>query len=462
MQRIIVPVLAGVTMALVIYGSALTERAHSPRQNGKPNILGSPPPQGGPNTLQEQHAKAWELLRGGHSREAQDAFLGILDFNPGDQDALQGLVAVRRKMAGDDPGVLRRQSAEYKDAIRRGVDTAEHYTLPAMEALVAASIKAVQEIEALNEATSRPLRSPTEASTPPAGPPPEDKVPSSGKLLAPAIHSVQPAGSQTLLPSGRKLPTSGTRSAKPTGPQKADLTTAPTSKVAEKPPATPARLTPPVPPGSASKTSPPPPGSAPKASPPPAARAAPASPPSAASGATWGLSPRTSPPSAASAPQTSPPPAEPSARIDNRLYMVRVGPLSDRELASAIAQRLLAGGFSQAKIASQAGFRVVSEPLPRSVAEGLVATLAGRGFHSQVEPLSGDAVQLLFGTLTSQKEAETLAQRIGAAGYDAWVHEGVVYTLQLGPYPQSSVNTIAGIIKSGALGATVTADPVSR
>ena len=140
--------------------------------------------------------------------------------------------------------------------------------------------------------------------------------------------------------------------------------------------------------------------------------------------------------------------------------MVRVGPLSDRELASAIAQRLLAGGFSQAKITSQAGFRVVSEPLPRSVAEGLVATLAGRGFHSQVEPLSGDTVQLLFGTFTSQREAETLAQRIGAAGYDAWVHEGVVYTLQLGPYPQSSVNTIAGIIKSGAPGAAVTADPV--
>ena len=140
--------------------------------------------------------------------------------------------------------------------------------------------------------------------------------------------------------------------------------------------------------------------------------------------------------------------------------MVRVGPVSDRDRAAAIEKQLVAGGFSQTKVTTQPGFRVVSEPLPRSVAEGLIATLAGRGFHSQLEPLAGDTVQLVFGTFSAQKEAETLAQRIAAAGYDAWVREGAVYTLQLGPYPQSSVNTITGIIKSGAPGATVTADPV--
>jgi hypothetical protein len=140
--------------------------------------------------------------------------------------------------------------------------------------------------------------------------------------------------------------------------------------------------------------------------------------------------------------------------------MVRVGPVSDRDRAAAIAKQLLVGGFSQTKVVTQTGFRVVSEPLPRSVAAGVAATLAGRGIRSQVEPLGGDAVQLLFGTFTSQREAETFAQRIGAQGYDAWVHGGTVYTLQLGPYPQSSVNTIAGIIKSGAPDATVTTDPV--
>jgi hypothetical protein len=138
--------------------------------------------------------------------------------------------------------------------------------------------------------------------------------------------------------------------------------------------------------------------------------------------------------------------------------MVRVG-FSDRDRAAALAKQLVAGGFSQTNVTSRIGFRVVSEPLPRGVADGLVATLAGRGFHSQVEPLAGDTVQLVFGSFSSQKEAETLSQRITTAGYDAWVREGAVYTLQLGPYPQSSVNTITGIIKSGAPEATVTADP---
>jgi cell division protein FtsN len=102
----------------------------------------------------------------------------------------------------------------------------------------------------------------------------------------------------------------------------------------------------------------------------------------------------------------------------------------------------------------------VSEPLPRGVAEGINATLAGRGLHSQVEPLTGDTVQLLFGSFASQSDAETLSKRIAAAGYDAWVREGTVYTLQLGPYPQSSVSTITSIVKSGAPEATLTTTPV--
>ena len=102
----------------------------------------------------------------------------------------------------------------------------------------------------------------------------------------------------------------------------------------------------------------------------------------------------------------------------------------------------------------------MSEPLPRSVAEGLLTTLAGRGFHGQIEPLTGDTVQVLFGSFTSQKDAETLSRRIAAAGYDAWVREGTVYMLQLGPYPQSSVNAITGIVKSGAPEATLTTTPV--
>jgi hypothetical protein len=198
----------------------------------------------------------------------------------------------------------------------------------------------------------------------------------------------------------------------------------------------------------------------PQASPPPAAAPAPPSPSRVASPAPASPPPvaapaPVSPQTAASPPQSTPPPPDPS-----RLYMVRVGPVSDRDLAAAITKQLAAGGFSQTNVTNRTGYRVVSEPLPRSVAEGLIPTLAGRGFHSQIEPLGGDTVQLVFGAFSAQKEAETLSQRIAAAGYDAWVREGVVYTLQLGPYPQSSVNTITGIVKSGAPGAAVTTDPV--
>ena len=137
--------------------------------------------------------------------------------------------------------------------------------------------------------------------------------------------------------------------------------------------------------------------------------------------------------------------------------------VSDSNRAAAIARRLQSSqaiGSSEVKVNTQAGFRVVSEPLPRSVAEGLVAGLAGRGFTSQVERLTGDTVQLVFGNFASQTDAEALSQRIAAAGYDAWVRQGTVYTLQLGPYPQSTLKTVTDIIKSDAPDATITTAPV--
>jgi hypothetical protein len=404
--------------------------------------------------------KARKLFRSGHLRDAQDEFLWILLFNLKDRDAMRGLVAVRRQMAGDDPGVLRQQAAEYEDAVRRGVDTQEHYTLPAMQTLASASLQAAKEIEAHSRPSSRPLRNPTDARRPPAGPGAEEETPSSGRVRPQMTRSTKPIEPQTLLLSGGKLPPPVMHSAKPTGTQSPGLPNGFVPRAAEKPPTTPSKLTPAVPAASASQAPPPPAASAPKVSP-SGASGPETPPPTAASAATWGLNhPQTpSPPTASAAtwglgPRTPPSPPEP-----NHLYMVRVGPVSDRDLAAAITKQLVAGGFSQTNVTSRTGFRVVSEPLPRSIADGLIATLAGRGFHSRLEPLAGDAVQLVFGIFSSQKEAETLSRRIAAAGYDAWVREGVVYTVQLGPYPQSSVNTITGIIKSSAPSAAVTADP---
>jgi outer membrane biosynthesis protein TonB len=217
---------------------------------------------------------------------------------------------------------------------------------------------------------------------------------------------------------------------------------------------------PPLPSASAPQAAPPPPVSPPQPSPsPPASPPQPSPPPPASP-------PQAPPPPPATAPRPSPPPASPPQApppSENRLYTVQIA-VSDPDRAAAIA-KLLTGGLpqtiatSEIKVNTQAGFRVVSEPLPQSVAQGLTASLAERGIHTYVEPLGGDSVHLVFGSFVSQKDAEALAQRIATQGYDAWVREGPVYTLQLGPYPQSSVNAISGIVKSGAPEATLTTTP---
>src|SRR5262249_20765051 len=73
----------------------------------------------------------------------------------------------------------------------------------------------------------------------------------------------------------------------------------------------------------------------------------------------------------------------------NRLYMVRIGPVLDRNRAGTIANQLTVGGFAQVQVSAQAGYRVLSEPLPRKAAESLIATLTARGFRADVEPLNG-------------------------------------------------------------------------
>src|SRR6266480_3754178 len=171
-RKIIVPALAfllGITITFIIRGSAVKERAVAPAVPTETTVPASLPPRGNPGTtLSAQNVEAWQLLHEGRAHEAQDVFLGILSTDPENQDAMRGLVAARRAMAGDDPSELRRQVAVYEDAIRRGTDTKEHYTRLAMIMLVAASERAAQEIEAPSEAASPPLRKPIQASTPPA------------------------------------------------------------------------------------------------------------------------------------------------------------------------------------------------------------------------------------------------------------------------------------------------------
>jgi len=100
------------------------------------------------DTSGERYRSASRMLAEGRLREAQDGFLEILLQTPSDLKAMQGLVAVRRRLAGHDPVKLRRQAAAYESAIASRVETEEHYTIEAMAVLLRASVLAANEIDA--------------------------------------------------------------------------------------------------------------------------------------------------------------------------------------------------------------------------------------------------------------------------------------------------------------------------
>ena len=204
-------------------------------------------------------------------------------------------------------------------------------------------------------------------------------------------------------------------------------------------------------------TSPVAPARTPPISPQPAPPAKPAATPAPSQTPPSQMSP--APPTAPSPPPSAAAPASPVPLATNRLYMVRIGPVSDSDRASTIAKQLSAAGFSQAEVSSQTGYRVISEPLPRQEAESVVRALAARGMHGYLGPSTGDTVQIVFGAFTSQKDAEAWSSRITSAGYDAWVREGPVYTVRMGPYPSTSVTAITEVIKTGAPEAIISADP---
>ena len=89
------------------------------------------------------------LAAAGRLREAQDAYLTILlTGSVRNPKAMEGLVSVRRRLAHDNPEMLRQQAGVYLDAAGRGVDTPEHYSPESMRLLAAASLLAAVRAEA--------------------------------------------------------------------------------------------------------------------------------------------------------------------------------------------------------------------------------------------------------------------------------------------------------------------------
>jgi cell division septation protein DedD len=345
---------------------------------------------------------AWAALDSGRLQEAQDNFLGVLAIDPARDNAMRGLVTVRRKMGADNPQIVRQQIAAYQRAIDRGTVIDEKYALPVLKVLVSAGLAAAQELD-VQHGPSAPAPPAAQASVPPPIHP-QGPVASRGDVQHPATHPANVPPKAEDHPAAHPAVPPQTRPTAPASP-------APTR------PAAPAPQNPPV------------------------------------QAAQNALSPTSPTPHLSAVPGPQAPPS-------NRLYTVRIGPVLDRDRAAAIVKQLSAGGFPQAQTGAQTGYRVVSEPLPRKAAESLMATLAARGFRADVQSLTGDTVQLLFGVFVSQKDAETLSGRIAAAGYDAWIREGTVYTLSVGPYPSASVTAITGIAKAGGPETPVTVDPI--
>ncbi len=102
-----------------------------------------------PAHIRERHEAARQLLEAGRLRDAQDEYLTIILAYRGADDAaaMRGLVGVRRRMANDDPALLRQQAQVYRRAIAQKIETDEHYTGQAMEFLAQACLLAAKEIE---------------------------------------------------------------------------------------------------------------------------------------------------------------------------------------------------------------------------------------------------------------------------------------------------------------------------
>ncbi len=161
----------------------------------------------------------------------------MLLTTPGNQEALRGLVTVRRRLTRDDPVVLRRQATAYQQAMLRGTETEEHYTVEAMALLVEANLRAAGEIETERGASPPPAA----AATPP---PAAVRTPPTPRAEGPRVAETPAARPTrqrpTTRPVAQAVQTPPSASPQPTPPQPtpgaaATVTPAPKTTVAESP-----------------------------------------------------------------------------------------------------------------------------------------------------------------------------------------------------------------------------------
>ncbi len=428
-------------------------------------------------TASLRYEAAVQKMIAGRLEDAQGDFLQILltSHPPVDPRVMQGLVRVRRQMAHDDPTVLRRQAAAYRQAIAQGTKTGEGYTPAAMDLLAEASLRAANELAPAQSDTRQGRSSEPTAAAPPLLRPVQEPTavplkPGSSAVLGKAEPGVPPASLITYtvrsgdslfliakrfgvtvraltehnrltsqqLQVGQQL-----RIPAPNPPQRA----APPPASAPPPPQAVAASPAPTPPPPQAVATPPAP-----AAPPPQAVATPP--------------PPTPPVPAPVAPTPVPAPALvplPPLSATGSFYTVQIGPIGDPDRASEIAGELTLGGFvpRTSRREEPVRYRVVTDPLLREIAERRATALAQQDFRPGVRLLAGGLAQLDFGVFPSQEGAAALAKRVRTIGYSANVARegGSFYAITLGPHQRPAVDAIAKIIARFTVGIIVTAVP---
>jgi hypothetical protein len=101
-------------------------------------------------------ALAGTAMTAGRLRAAQSGYLTVLlSLAPDDGQAQEGLVAVQRRWANDDPAILRRQARTYRLAAVRATEPDSQYSPAALALLADANLRAANEIEIDRVVTAR-------------------------------------------------------------------------------------------------------------------------------------------------------------------------------------------------------------------------------------------------------------------------------------------------------------------
>ncbi len=351
----------------------------------QPTPLTSQPGVGDPSEAARQK------LLAGRIEEAQNDYLQLLLSGPyrNDPRVLQVLATIRRRLAHDDPALLRRQAAGYREAIAQKVETDQHYTPEAMELLAQACFIAAKELEGQTSAKTQPPGSVAAVQPSPTS--------ESAKAAVPS-PTPQPGSSSQRPSNSGKRPT---RKPTPTVTPKKNPTPPPTTQ----------------------------------ATAPPAATATPEA-----------------PNSTSQAPSPTPTPALRDVNAPLYVVQVGPISEAERATATGIAGVLTNAGFAPqvSRRSEPELYRVLSDPLAPAAAERRASFLAQHGLHASVRSLGGGPVQLDFGGFASREAAEALGRRVGSLGYRAVVTRegGTTYTINLGPYPQAGVDIIVKIMRS--------------